>query len=569
MARNDVVLLDSLIEKAKPQYGEYLDISEAFELFCFDQILKNYELSYDDLEFGWVDGGRDGGIDGLFVFLEDQLMTEQPDYKAIRRNPHFELFIFTCKHSPSFKQEPINKLISSLPELFDLQKDQDEIIYPFGDDILAIQQLFKNTYIQLASKHPTLSISVIYASRGTSSNLDITITSRSELLKNELSEFFSDLEVNFSFMGASELLQLSRQHKTYTLGLKFIENNISRQKTNYVLLSLLTDYFDFVTDDEGRLRRYLFESNVRDYLGDVQINRDIASTLSEARLRDELDFWWLNNGVTILASNAIIAGKEINLDNVQIVNGLQSTETIYKYFATNAGKHDDRAILIKIIVTDKDEVRDRIIKATNYQSPVAIASLRATDKIQRDIEHYLYDYGWYYERRNNYYKNQGKSSDRIISVSYLGAVIHALFLKDLNTANRQKTKFMRDEEKYRRVFNETWPLDAYRRGIEIVKSVDDKLPNKARKMGIRKKSIRQLKFIVSLLAITFKLEKLSFTPYDILDLSTTEVSDQEVDRVLDYLLHIKKSNRQKAKHISNYLSHQFIDAILQDLKKSH
>jgi hypothetical protein len=66
----------------------------------------------------------------------------------------------------------------------------------------------------------------------------------------------------------------------------------------------------------------LFEANVRDFLGEVLVNRDIMGTLSNVASREEEDFWWLNNGITLLASNATIAGKELSLENVQIVNGL-------------------------------------------------------------------------------------------------------------------------------------------------------------------------------------------------------------------------------------------------------
>lgn len=74
---------------------------------------------------------------------------------------------------------------------------------------------------------------------------------------------------------------MARRERTYSLRLGFVENNISRDKTNYVILSPLDSYFKFITDDDKRLRRYLFEANVRDYLGDVQVNRDIMATLQQ------------------------------------------------------------------------------------------------------------------------------------------------------------------------------------------------------------------------------------------------------------------------------------------------
>jgi hypothetical protein len=57
MAKNDVVLLDSLVAKARTQIAIARDDSELFELFAFDQVLKDFDPSPDELESGWTDGG--------------------------------------------------------------------------------------------------------------------------------------------------------------------------------------------------------------------------------------------------------------------------------------------------------------------------------------------------------------------------------------------------------------------------------------------------------------------------------------------------------------------------------
>jgi hypothetical protein len=83
--------------------------------------------------------------------------------------------------------------------------------------------------------------------------------------------------------------------------------------------------------------------------------------------------------------------KEILIENAQIVNGLQTTETLYRHFSNGGSLEDKRAI--KIIVAAEDEVRAQIIKATNYQSTIDLAQLRGLDKIQRDIDDFLLNHG--------------------------------------------------------------------------------------------------------------------------------------------------------------------------------
>ncbi len=102
MARNDIVLSDSLVEKSKEQLGTNKDESEIFELFSFDQILKDYDPSFEELESGWTDGGNDGGLDGFFVFVDGRIATPESYKYASKKSPQIDVHIFTVKRSKSF-----------------------------------------------------------------------------------------------------------------------------------------------------------------------------------------------------------------------------------------------------------------------------------------------------------------------------------------------------------------------------------------------------------------------------------------------------------------------------------
>ena len=232
------------------------------------------------------------------------------------------------------------------------------------------------------------------------------------------------------------------------------------------------------------MRTYLFESNIRDYLGNTPVNEDISQTLLANNRIEVCDFWWLNNGVTIIATAANVAGKEISLENIQIVNGLQTTETIFNHFKNGETTNDDRAILVKIIVTQDPEIRDKIIKATNYQTGVELSSLRSTEKIQRDIEEILLKDNWFYDRRKNYYKNQGRPAHRIISPAFVACCITALVFKNpAKAASGLKTKFMRIDEQYNTLFNAKMDIRVYSSALSIVKAIEYSLLRKKRSMG--------------------------------------------------------------------------------------
>ncbi|HDX4721257.1 TPA: AIPR family protein, partial [Enterobacter asburiae] len=58
-------------------------------------------------------------------------------------------------------------------------------------------------------------------------------------------------------------------------------------------------------------------------------NEDIKLTLSD---QGSPDFWLLNNGVTILSTSAQMIGQSIYMEDIQIVNGLQTSESIFRHF---------------------------------------------------------------------------------------------------------------------------------------------------------------------------------------------------------------------------------------------
>ena len=94
-----------------------------------------------------------------------------------------------------------------------------------------------------------------------------------------------------------------------------------------------------------------------------------------------------------------------------------------------------------------------ILASTNYQNVVAPALLRATKTVQRDLELYFLNEGYYYDRRKNYYKNQGKPSSKIYSIQYTAQAIRAIIFSDPHTARSKPTALLRNNTIYEEIFN--------------------------------------------------------------------------------------------------------------------
>ena len=62
MANNDQVLLDQILEEQRVSRAPTATKSDFFEQYVAEQVLKDYDLSDDEVEYGLTGGGHDGGI---------------------------------------------------------------------------------------------------------------------------------------------------------------------------------------------------------------------------------------------------------------------------------------------------------------------------------------------------------------------------------------------------------------------------------------------------------------------------------------------------------------------------
>lgn len=290
----------------------------------------------------------------------------------------------------------------------------------YNELLLKKRDLFISTYRRLAVSLAKFDIHIIYACRG-NEIIETNIQAKADQAEAICQDFFSDCSATFSFWGNSKLLAKYRENPNSSLDL--IYDQCMTQDGQYIILAKLENYCNFITDSTGKLNRHLFNSNVRDFLGLNPVNSDILKSTGP-------NFWWLNNGITIIGTKAHIVGNSISIQNVQIVNGLQTSESIFNYFNTHGKEPDQRSVLVKILITNNPNTSKSIIYATNNQTSVNVTALRATEKLQQDIEDILKVHGIYYDRRPNYYHNQGIPESAIITPLSLASGYICLFYKN-------------------------------------------------------------------------------------------------------------------------------------------
>lgn len=530
MAKNDRFLLDSIIDDRVAARLPSNKRDEAFEYLAFEQVMKEFDLSNDELLSGWIDGRQDGGIDGFFILVNGHLIQDPEAFIWPKTGSDLRIFLISCKHHDTFKQATLDAIVATLTELLDFGIEDENLQGAYSEALLRKRNNLRYAYRKLSPRLSNFSIDISYASRGDTSEVGVEVRSRADQLKALVKEYFGSCQSYFAFMGCSELVELHRKIPNFTLELPFVEALAKGER--YVVLARLSDYYKFISDESGKLRRYLFDSNVRDFMGLNRVNEDIQSTLKN---KESPDFWWLNNGITILATSASITGKSIQASEIQIVNGLQTTESIYRHLSNSESPTDDRCVLVKVIVTRDEAVRDAIIRATNNQTDVELASLHATDKIQRDIEDAFSKSGFSYERRKNYYVNLGHATTEIITPLYAAAGHIALVLKMPERAASLRSKFMRSSAAYNTVFSSEVPLEVWPKVAHILKLIDIQLETLRPRETATEKFLKGWRYIVAFLLISKSFRKFTFSVDEIISYDTSTITATSVREIWDEL----------------------------------
>jgi len=459
---NNTIILKGCIDNFKGANGLAKSDSEVFELFALGQTTKDLDLTFEDLEASIVDGGNDGGIDSLIILVDEESVTSDEDVEEISftSKTSATIIISQCKKEASFKEGAIDKLITTLPELFDLEKSEDALLQRFNPDLVSLglvaRSVWKNTMIA-GGKLKVLINYCAFAERiEISGSFDAKVNQLCELCGKQ----FVGADINYSNYSAEELLRLFQVQKNQRLSVKFKDNPLStsygENGIGYVGTVKLGDYRAFLSGDEDSIRDDLFESNIRHFQGLVDVNKKIKQTIENVTSED---FWWLNNGITIIAANPSLVGTTLSLDDVQIVNGLQ---TSYSIFNNHPGDRDDaRSVLVKVIITEDKAAIDHIIASTNSQNAVSPVLLRATDEVQRRLELFFLNAGYFYDRRKNYYKNQNKPVARIFSIQTAAQGIESILFYSPHAARSKPTTLVKDDTAYTRIFDGGKEFQAY------------------------------------------------------------------------------------------------------------
>ena len=134
---------------------------------------------------------------------------------------------------------------------------------------------------------------------------------------------------------------------------------------------------------EDLLRQHkdsLFAYNIRTYLGEKGINKDIIKTAEE----EAENFFYYNNGISAVCTDLKIKKNKIIATKFQIINGAQTVGALRAI-------EDNPKLEILMRITETQAVgtekgiNEKIIRYNNTQNKITLSDFRSNDLIQLDL----------------------------------------------------------------------------------------------------------------------------------------------------------------------------------------
>jgi len=252
-------------------------------------------------------------------------------------------------------------------------------------------------------------------------------------------------KVIFEFISLDELQPKRKENRVKT-----IRSGIDQFEMNYVSANEL--YFYFMLDKIGAtytdpLSVEISESNLNycddrkgittlvcvmkissllkelQKLDDIQLvlarnvrvrreSSDVNIEMQKTYLKDSDNFFYGNNGIHFICSEAGISGKKIMLSHPAIINGGQTVRTLFDTDKSPKKAANVLARITKIpmvLQTQKEykEIIDNIILRSNSNNPMYPWDLRSNDEIQVKIAREMFNRNIYYERKIDEYNQIG------------------------------------------------------------------------------------------------------------------------------------------------------------------
>jgi hypothetical protein len=226
---NYSIILNGCINQFKTNNEILGPESEIFELFGLTQITKQLDLTFEDIENSIVDGGNDGGIDSLLILIDDTSQQSLEDLEEIKftNKTQLTIIISQCKKEKSFKELAIDRLITTIPELFNLERSEDALLMRFNANLVEKALIAREAWKKCTISGGRLQLIFNYSSFSETIEINGAFQAKINQLIALTRTIFIGSEIHYNNYSCQELLKLYQKQRNNRLSLIFKDSPLS------------------------------------------------------------------------------------------------------------------------------------------------------------------------------------------------------------------------------------------------------------------------------------------------------------------------------------------------------
>ena len=374
-----------------------------------------------------VDGPNDGGIDAMFT------------------DPNSETDDLVLVQSKFYQKISYEDIINAINKMISFYNKMDKGTYDVRDSVV---QRFTSLYAEVGQESKV--IFVLYTSAPRNRIQSKKYEAEFKALVNNQDNF--ELRVLFDSDICDNIKEAESRRKDVESGKLYIDE--TDNYLNYGDDASIVNASAFsIKDLYAQHNLTLLAKNLRYHIKGENIDKAIRSSIQYKP--DE--FWFKNNGITIICEDYKISGTEVKLKHFSIINGGQTTYNLYK--SKDLDKRNDFYLPCKIIKVKGDTEDQRndfileIAKATNSQKAIKQIDLKANAPEQIRFAYAMRNNGIYYQTK------RGETIPRDYNEDYLNTdladvgklCLSAIF--QLPGTSRNKPSILYNAKYYDIVFN--------------------------------------------------------------------------------------------------------------------
>lgn len=371
--------------KSNAQGFEINKLSRSLSAYAIYSLCDDVEPS--DISQNIIDGSNDNGIDCFYFDKENSIM-----------------YFSQAKWDQDGKGEP---------SLGDIKKFTDGVrdLVNFRFERFNNKLNNHRTEIEDVFSNPNVKYKALLVHTGANELAELGKRELEDLINemNDASEIFSYEILNQTKLHSRISKKLGNEPINEIIELKNwgkIDTPVKAfygQVNGYVLANFWEKY-----------SKNLFSKNIRNMLGDSDVNSEIKETILE---KPEY-FWYYNNGITIIAdkiTKTVEGGGNTDIgkfscENISIINGAQTVSTIGKAVSLNTENVANTYVQCRIIESGSisNELSEKITKTNNRQNKIENRDFASQDEQQKRIRDELLPEGYNYiiQRIENYSKDE-------------------------------------------------------------------------------------------------------------------------------------------------------------------